>query len=82
MIVAGEASGDLHGANLIRALQACSTNKLTVSGMGGPELCSAGVKILLDATKVAVVGVFEVLTHLKDILNAQRAKCKSALRAV
>ncbi|MFW2367547.1 MAG: lipid-A-disaccharide synthase [Desulforhopalus sp.] len=71
MIVAGEASGDLHGANLVRALYS-SRPDLHFCGMGGPDLSSAGVDILYDASKVSVVGVFEVVSHLKDIFLAQR----------
>lgn len=71
MIVTGEASGDLHGANLLRALQA-KVFDLEVCGMGGAELASLGVNILYDAGKVSVVGIFEVFSHLKDILAAQR----------
>lgn len=71
MIVAGEASGDLHGANLVRAIQS-SRPDLHFCGMGGPDLSSAGVEILYDASKVSVVGVFEVVAHLKDIFLAQR----------
>lgn len=71
MIVAGEASGDLHGANLVRAMQARNTN-LHFCGMGSRELARAGVEILCDASKLAVVGVTEVLSHLGDILRARR----------
>lgn len=71
MIVAGEASGDLHGANLVRAMQA-SERQLQFCGMGGRELASAGVEILYDAARISVVGAIEVLSHLKDILQAQR----------
>ncbi len=70
MIVTGEASGDLHGANLVRALQTKRAD-LTFYGMGGPELESLGVEIIFDAAKVAVVGIIEVFAHLKDILAAQ-----------
>ena len=71
MIVTGEASGDLHGANLLRALQA-KVADLEVCGMGGAELASLGVNILYDAAKVSVVGIFEVFSHLKDIFSAQK----------
>lgn len=71
MIVAGEASGDLHGANLIRALRA-RVPDIEVCGMGGSELTSLGVNILYDAAKVSVVGIFEVFAHLKDIILAQK----------
>jgi lipid-A-disaccharide synthase len=71
MIVTGEASGDLHGANLIRALRTRMPD-VEVCGMGGTELTSLGVNILYDAAKVSVVGIFEVFAHLKDIILAQR----------
>ena len=72
MIVTGEASGDLHGANLVRSLQSKEPD-LQFCGMGGPELVACGVEILYDAAKVSVVGFFEVFSHLKDIWLAQRA---------
>ncbi len=70
MIVAGEASGDLHGANLVRAMQK-KNPELLFYGMGGTELAAAGVEILFDAKKIAVVGVVEVLGHLADIVSAR-----------
>ena len=71
MIVTGEASGDLHGANLLRALQA-KIPDLKACGMGGHELASTGMEILFDAVKVSVVGVSEVISHLPDIFKAQQ----------
>ncbi len=72
MIVAGEASGDLHGASLVRAMQRQVPNA-HFCGMGGRELERAGVELLCDAAKLAVVGITEVLSHLGDILRARRA---------
>ena len=71
MIIAGEASGDLHGANLVRAMHAMRS-ELTFSGMGGKELIAAGVDVLFEAKKIAVVGIAEVFTHLPDILAARK----------
>jgi len=70
MIVTGEASGDLHGAKLITSMQVLDPN-LTFCGMGGRELEKAGAEILFEAAKIAVVGLVEVVSHLKDILSAQ-----------
>ena len=67
MIVTGEASGDLHGANLVRALRELD-HDLCFYGMGGPELEKNGVRILFPAEKVSVVGIFEVFSHLFDIV--------------
>ncbi len=69
MIVAGEASGDMHGAQLVRALRQLEPD-LVVCGMGGEGLAAQGVEILYDAAKLAVVGIFEVISHLYDIRKA------------
>lgn len=71
MIVAGEASGDLHGSRLVQAMLARQPD-LRFCGMGGRELERAGVELLYDAAKMAVVGAIEVLSHLGDILRARR----------
>ena len=71
MIVTGEASGDLHGANLVKAMLK-SDETINFAGMGGEEMGSAGVELLFDAAKVSVVGVAEVISHLPDIFKAQK----------
>ena len=78
MIIAGEASGDLHGANLVRAMLAKRPG-LSFSGMGGKDLIGAGVDVLFDAKKIAVVGLAEVFSHLPDIFAAQKI-LKTALK--
>jgi len=71
MIVSGEASGDLHGAHLVAAMKELAPD-LSLCGMGGSELRRQGVDILYDAAKMAVVGLVEVIAHLKDIRAAQK----------
>ncbi len=71
MIVAGEASGDMHGARLVQAMLE-SEPGLSFFGMGGPAMAGAGVELLYDAARLAVVGITEVLAHLGDILAARR----------
>ncbi len=71
VIVTGEASGDLHGSHLVTAMRALQPN-ITFSGMGGTEMSQAGVEILFDAAKISVVGFIEVISHLKDIISAQK----------
>lgn len=70
MIISGEASGDLHGANLVKAIRAQKSN-VTFCGMGGTALAETGVELLYDAAKLSVVGLFEVFSHLKDIRKAR-----------
>ncbi len=69
MIIAGEASGDLHGAHLVQAMRQKKPG-LVFCGMGSREMAAAGVEMLFDAGKIAVVGLAEVFTHLPDILAA------------
>lgn len=71
MIVTGEASGDMHGARLVNAMQEMQP-QLSFCGMGGVELKNAGVTMLFDAAKIAVVGLTEVISHFSDILVARR----------
>lgn len=78
MIVAGEASGDLHGANLVRAMHRLHPD-LVFSGIGGMEMAAAGVELIYDAQKLAVVGAVEVLSHFKDI-HAARKILKKKMR--
>ena len=72
MIIAGEASGDMHGARLVEAMRRRRPD-MHFSGIGGSELAAAGVELLFDAAKLAVVGLTEVFSHLGDILAARRA---------
>jgi len=68
---AGEASGDRLGAGLARALLERSP-ELELVGMGGPLMRAEGVKLIQDASEVAVVGIVEVLGHLPAIRRAMR----------
>jgi len=65
-VVAGEASGDLHGARLLAELRRLVPG-LAAFGMGGPELRAAGLEAVADSSEVAVVGVVEVLKVLPRI---------------
>lgn len=63
-LLAGEASGNLRGAELIRALRE-EDSSLCFSGMGGPAMGKEGMEILADVSNLAVVGILEVLKHYK-----------------
>lgn len=71
MIVSGEASGDLHGANLVKALKKIRP-QLNFCGMGGRAMAEEGVEILHDAAGMAVVGIVEIFSHLGEILKARK----------
>lgn len=72
MIVAGEASGDMHGAKLVAAMREQAPD-LTVCGIGGLALAEQGVEILYDSAQLAVVGIVEVISHFRFIREAMRA---------
>ncbi len=69
MIIAGEASGDLHGARLADAFKKLSPG-IEICGMGGNEMANAGVELLCDISRVSVMGITEVFGRFFDILKA------------
>ena len=71
-IIAGEASGDQHGAKLINAMQKKNPG-LFYCGIGGPALKQAGVRILVDASELTVVGITEVFSKIPGILKGMGA---------
>ena len=72
VIIAGETSGDLHGARLVDAMRA-RNNALSFCGVGGPALKQAGVRIVMDAAELSVVGLTEVIAKIPAILKGLRA---------
>lgn len=79
MIIAGEASGDLHGAHLVRAMRALNPG-LDFFGVGGNALRQAGVRLMVDNSQIAVVGISEAFFKLKIILSALRVVKKELSR--
>jgi len=71
MISAGEASGDLHGATVCRALTMLDP-QARVLGMGGTRMAAAGVEILVDPTAHAGVGTNEVIGRIPSLFRAYR----------
>ena len=58
-IIAGEASGDMHAAAVVRALQKRGTH-CQLYGLGGPQLERLGMELIVDCRDIAVVGIVEV----------------------
>jgi len=92
LVIAGEDSGDLHGAELLRELKARRPG-LRIVGVGGPRMTPLLDRKLADVKDLAVVGFIEVIRHLprlnrlfKQILalpprKASRPPCSSTIRA-
>jgi lipid-A-disaccharide synthase len=63
-IVAGEASGDLHAAEVVHELKALDP-ALATFGIGGDLLAAEGMTLLHHAKEMGIVGLFNVLRHLR-----------------
>lgn len=69
MILAGEASGDAHAAEMVGQLKQLRPD-IQLSGMGGKAMRRSGVDLFYDSSVIAVVGLVEVLRHWGEIKNA------------
>lgn len=78
MVVAGEASGDLHAGGLVAELRRRHPG-WHFFGCGGPRLGAAGAELLVQAREVTVVGLVEVLAHLPRIYRLHR-RLRRAMR--
>ncbi|HEX4169866.1 MAG TPA: lipid-A-disaccharide synthase [Bryobacteraceae bacterium] len=71
LVSAGEASGDMYAAGVVSHLAKALPN-LVYYGCAGPKLRQAGVKSVVDASQLAVVGLAEVVEHLPRIYGEYR----------
>ena len=67
-IVACEASGDQIGALLMTALRRETEENVSFAGIGGPQMCTAGLNRLFDPKELALLGIFEVLPKARHVL--------------
>ena len=67
-LIAGEASGDLHGANLMCALQQIAP-KAEFCFWGGDRMAAVGGKLIKHYRDLAFMGFWEVVTNLRTILR-------------
>lgn len=72
LLVAGEASGDLHGATLASALSALAPG-VRIAGMGGERMAAAGVRLVRRVERVTVVGGTEAFGRLPALWSAFKA---------
>lgn len=71
MIVAGEVSGDLLGASLIKEMKAIDPS-LEICGIGGDKMKEAGVEIIYHISRMAFLGFAEVVRHIPFIRKVQK----------
>ena len=76
-VIAGEASGDMHGANLVKAISTLNPNA-EFEGFGGERLKKAGVKIHRSLDKLNFMGFVEVVKNYPTIRENFKV-CKKAI---
>jgi lipid-A-disaccharide synthase len=79
LISCGEASGDLYGAELVRHLRERVAG-LDVFGLGGDRLQAQGASLFAHVRDLAVVGLLEVVSHLRDLRAVFRRVVEEAER--
>jgi len=72
MLSAGEASGDLHGGALCRALRELQPG-LRLVGMGGARMAAAGMQVMADPTEDAIIGASGALGRVPALHRAYRS---------
>lgn len=76
-VIAGEASGDMHGANLVKAIKFLAPNA-QFEGFGGERLEAEGMKVLRPLDKLNFMGFLEVVQNLGTVRENFKV-CKKAL---
>jgi lipid-A-disaccharide synthase len=79
-LIAGEASGDLLGARLMRALRKQLNGQVRFHGVGGPEMQAEGLTLLFPNTELMHFGVIEVLRHIPRLLTRINEAVTEVLR--
>lgn len=79
-LVAGEASGDVLGAGLIRAIKKRDPQAEFI-GIGGPKMAAEGFSSLFPMDQLSVMGLMEVVSHLIPILQLRRHLIQKLLAA-
>jgi len=71
LMIAGEASGDLHGASLIRELKNLDSS-LKIFGIGGNKMQAKGMELIYHIDRMAFLGFVEVIKHIPFIKKVQK----------
>jgi lipid-A-disaccharide synthase len=79
-IIAGEASGDLHGGNLVHELFKVSGDRLEVRAWGGDRMAAAGAEVVKHYRELAFMGFTQVVMNLRTILR-NLENCKKDIEA-
>lgn len=78
-ILAGEASGDILGEGLIKALNH-SGRSFEFVGIGGPKMIQAGLTSLFDMEEISVMGFIDPLLRIRKLLSIRKALLRHFLK--
>jgi len=76
-IIAGEVSGDVLGANIMRA----AGKDMNFIGIGGQNMCDAGLKSIFPMADLAVMGIVEVLAHVRTLKKRIKQTVREIIKA-
>jgi lipid-A-disaccharide synthase len=79
LIIAGETSGDLHGASLVKEIKTIAPN-IHFYGVGGGNMENVSVELLYHADKLNFMGFVEIIRHIPFIKDAQSKLIEEAVR--
>jgi lipid-A-disaccharide synthase len=80
-VIAGEPSGDILGANLVRQIAVQSGEKPELVGVGGEQLTAEGLTSLFDFTELSIIGFSEVLARLPRLVMRMRQTADAIIAA-
>ena len=82
-VVAGEVSGDLLGADLVRALKTQYPGQVELFGVGGEQLTTEGLNSLFDYSELSIMGFTQVLKKLPQLISRikETGECDHRLQA-
>lgn len=72
LLCAGEVSGDMHAAALMRALRAAAGRPILFRGFGGDAMRAEGAELLYHTDRIAIIGITPVLLNLPFLLGMMR----------
>ena len=68
-VIAGEVSGDIIGARLIREIKRLRRHEFSFAGVGGEQMTNEGVQSLFPISEMAVMGIFELVPHVPNLIR-------------
>lgn len=71
LMIAGEASGDLHGSGVVRELKRLDP-AVEVFGIGGGNMRAAGMEIIVDIAELSFMGIVEVVRNVGTVMKVSR----------